>query len=82
VSKPEVVVGQVVRVAEPDYRYGIGELILRVSIVGQVEQLADGPWLNLTGTELRRDGSIHRPQPRQALVRLSALRPRPGAGAR
>ncbi|MFB9234086.1 hypothetical protein ACFFWC_00820 [Plantactinospora siamensis] len=73
-TRPEVVVGQVVHIPEPDYRYGTGELILRVSIVGPIEQLADGAWLELTGIELRQDGSIRRPQPRQALVRLSALR--------
>ncbi|MFC7548003.1 hypothetical protein [Plantactinospora sp. GCM10030261] len=71
---PEVAVGQVVHIPEPDYRYGTGELILRVTAVGQVEQLADGPWLDLSGIELGEDGTSRRPYPRKALVRLSALR--------
>jgi hypothetical protein len=76
--------GNVIRIGEPDYKYGLGVLILRVTEVGAVERLADGPWLNLKGVELRADGSPLCSHERYALVRLGALRspPRSSPGRR
>jgi hypothetical protein len=69
--------GDVVKLNEPDYMYGQGVLHLRVTEVGRVQQLPDGPWLDLVGVELRPDGSQFGSQPRHTLVRLSALRSQP-----
>jgi hypothetical protein len=68
-----VKVGDVIHVAEPDYMYGRGDLILRVTEVGSVQQHSDGPWVNLQGLELRTDSSQLKAEPRQALVRVRAL---------
>jgi hypothetical protein len=68
-------------VEEPDYMYGVGPLFLRVTVVKRVEQLTDGPWINLMGIPLRADGSQLRAEPRFATVRLAGIRPfRPSAG--
>jgi hypothetical protein len=69
-----VSVGDVVRVAEEDYCYGSGELILRVTEIGSVQLARDGAWINVRGTQLRSDGAQVDAEPRLALVRLSALR--------
>lgn len=68
---PPVKPGDVLRLAEDDYRFGVGPLTLRVSALIHVQQLSDGPWLYLRGVTIRRDGSDG--QDRQVLVRLSAL---------
>ncbi len=84
-SSPDVPIGAVVRLAEPDYMYGTGPLILRVTRVGVPTQLRDGSWVDLEGTELRADGTVFRPEPRHVLVRLQALRrrtPRSGTACR
>jgi hypothetical protein len=70
-------VGEVARVAEEDYCYGRGELILRVTEVLDIQHHRDGPWLNLCGVALRRDGSQLQPQPRPGFVRLNAVRTHP-----
>jgi hypothetical protein len=75
---PPVKPGDVLRLNEPDYMYGRGFLILHVAKVGHVQQLPDGPWLDLEGLQLRSDGVTPLgPQPRHALIRLSAIRRRP-----
>jgi hypothetical protein len=56
-----VAVGDVVHVQEPDYKYGQGALTLRVTAVGRIEQLDDGAWVHLDGTELRDDGTARAP---------------------
>lgn len=67
--------GDVLRIAESDYCYGVGPLVLRVTKVGaDLERYPRLEWLSLRGVELRRDGSTG-PE-RQVLVRTSAL---PGA---
>jgi hypothetical protein len=71
-----VKVGDQIRVAEADYLYGRGELFLRVTEVQDIQHHSDGPWLNLRGIELRPDGTPLRPEPRHALIRLSALHAR------
>ena len=67
-------VGAVLRVGEPDYMYGQGLLILRVTRVGELRQLNDGQWLELEGYELRADGVTQvRDTTRTVLVRATAL---------
>lgn len=71
---PPVKPGDVLRLGEDDYRFGVGPLTLRVTGLIHVQHLADGPWLYLRGVSLRRDGTDR--EPRQVLVRLAALTPR------
>ena len=71
-----VAVGDVLELAEEDYRFGVGPLTLRVTALLHVQQLTDGPWLYLRGIPIRWDGRDG--EPRQVLVRLAALRRRPG----
>jgi hypothetical protein len=80
-SAPSVQVGDVLRLAEEDYKYGSGLLILRVTAVLDAMILNDGPWIALRGVQIRYD---HTDSPeRPALVRYLALpsarRPRPSA---
>jgi hypothetical protein len=74
---PRVAVGDVVRVEEPDYRYGAGPLLLRVTAVGGVQREPDGAWLNLRGYQLRSDGRETGLPERYALVRVAAIRVNP-----
>ena len=76
-KRSPVQVGEVVQVADKDYCYGTGILILRVTEVGPIQQQRDGSWISLYGLELRPDGSQKSSQPRHALVRVSGLRTRP-----
>jgi hypothetical protein len=70
--------GNVLKIPEADYLYGVGELRLRVVAVGGVEHLPDGQWLPVRGMELTRDGTELKE--RQVLLRLSAFtRRRPGS---
>jgi hypothetical protein len=69
-----VKVGDVVRLEHEDYCYGQGPLHLRITKVGPIAHLRDGPWLDLEGIELRADGSQLGRSPRQVQVRMSALR--------
>ncbi|MGI5213019.1 hypothetical protein [Plantactinospora sp. CA-290183] len=74
---PAPAAGDVLRIAESDYCYGVGPLVLRVTRVGvDLGRYPRLEWLSLRGVELRRDGSAG-PE-RQVLVRASAL---PGAVA-
>lgn len=68
--------GDVLKIHEDDYRYGLGELALRITQVGSVQQLADGEWLTVVGVQLAWNGSDL--EVREVLVRLSSLAPRGG----
>jgi hypothetical protein len=70
--EPPVRVGQVLTLAENDYRFGLGPLTIRVTALIHVQQLADGPWLYLRGVTIRWNGTDG--EVRQVLVRLSALK--------
>jgi hypothetical protein len=74
-STPPLKPGDVIHVEEPDYMYGVGPLFLRVIVVGRIEHLTDGPWVNLMGIALRADGSQLRAEPRVATVRVAGIRP-------
>jgi hypothetical protein len=41
--------GDSIRVEEPDYMYGMGPLLLRVTRIGGVERMSDGDWLHIDG---------------------------------
>ena len=68
--------GDVIRVGENDYLYGLGELHLRVTKVGGVQRLANNDWVDLEGLTLRSDGSLASDRVRHAIVRVSALKRR------
>jgi hypothetical protein len=68
--------GDVLKIQENNYRYGIGELVLRVTQVRSVQRLSDGEWVTIVGVELAWDGSDY--EEREVLVRVSSLAPRPG----
>ena len=63
--------GDVVHVAERDYRYGIGALTLRITAVGEVWQLTDGLWVPVDGVPLRSDGQEGKE--RHALLRVAGI---------
>ena len=71
-------IGETIRLAERDYCYGVGELHLRLTSIGEVEQHPDGEWLKLAGIQLRRDGTQLSVQPREVLVRVTSV-PQPEA---
>ena len=48
--------GEVLKIQENDYRYGFGELVLRVTAVGSVMTLDDGDWLTVVGTHIAWNG--------------------------
>src|SRR4051794_9935258 len=68
---PPVKPGDVLRIPEADYLYGVGVLVLRVSGVGAVERLPDGEWLAVKGMEVAWNGADLKE--REVLVRMSAL---------
>jgi hypothetical protein len=64
--------GDIVTIREPDYCYGLGELRLRVTVVGGGSPVHEGAeWVQIVGAELNKDGSER--GERRALVRVSAL---------
>jgi len=71
-------IGDVIEVNDDrDYRFGIGPLFMRVTMLGQ-QRTADGEWVDLEGLELRRDGSQISQHPRSVSVRVPGVRLRPG----
>ncbi len=74
VPRVTVTAGQVVQLAETDYRYATGALRLRILRVQlDISQWYDGEWVWLEGVEIGPDG---RPGAfRPVLARVAALRP-------
>jgi hypothetical protein len=70
---PQLNVGDVLRLAERDYRYGTGPLLLRITAIGVTRQESNGLWLEVRGHEVRWNGEAD-PRERHALVRLEAAR--------
>jgi hypothetical protein len=70
-ARQPVRVGDVLELAEEDYRFGVGPLKIRVTALLHVQDLGDGPWLYLRGVPIGGDG--REGEPRQVLVRLAAL---------
>jgi hypothetical protein len=75
-------IGDVIEVDDNNYKYGTGQLILRVTTIGSRQHTADGDWVDLDGLELRADGTQLGAQPRHAAVRVNALRIRRGPQTR
>jgi hypothetical protein len=71
--------GDVIRVEEPDYMYGLGTLILRIVAVGKTRQIEGDAWINLRAMPLRSDGIPLQAQSRYALVRVTGIRRVPTA---
>ncbi|MDP9798451.1 hypothetical protein J2S43_006963 [Catenuloplanes nepalensis] len=63
--------GDVLALADTDYKFGAGDLVLLVDDVMHVQRLPDGLWLYVRGVRL--DDSGNPRDPRQVLVRLSAI---------
>jgi len=59
--------GQVIRIAESDYAYGLGALTIRVKTI---ESYSDPQWVRLRGTEIHWTGAEG--VPREVLVRSDA----------
>jgi hypothetical protein len=68
----------VLKIHEDNYRFGQGALLLRVTAVRAVVQLADGDWLTVVGVELAWNGA--EVGEREVLVRMSSLIPQRGRG--
>lgn len=66
--------GDVIEVDDRNYRFGIGPIILRVTMLGSQKRGIDGEWVDLEGLELRRDGSQIGQQPRPVSVRVPGVR--------
>ncbi|GIG88882.1 hypothetical protein [Plantactinospora endophytica] len=75
--RPDIRVGDILEVAEGDYCFGLGRLILEVIELGRRERHTDGLWLHLRGVELQPPDGVRLRQ-RRLLVRLDALAIRPG----
>ena len=70
--------GDVLKIPEADYLYGIGDLVLRVTEVYSMQHLLDGDWLALKGVQIAWNGAELKE--REVLVRLSGLtKRRPGS---
>ncbi|MEH0981186.1 hypothetical protein [Micromonospora sp. CPCC 205556] len=80
---PLLVVGDLVTISEADYCYGTGPLRLRITAEAAGTSHPGLEWVELTGVEIRPDGSEARGgQLRTALVRVAALRARSAGDAR
>jgi len=64
------VVGDVVEIPEPDYCYGVGTLVMRVTAIR--DSPARPGWAYLRGVQLADDGS--EVKEREVLARLAAVR--------
>jgi hypothetical protein len=68
--KSPVNVGDLVRLKEPDYCYGVGDLVLRVTAVP--ERLTEPDWIEIEGVQILWNGD--RGNGRHVRARVSALR--------
>lgn len=68
--------GDVLKIHEDNYRFGLGELVLRVTAVRSVQRLPDGDWLTVAGVQVGWKGADV--GEREVLVRLSSLVPQRG----
>jgi hypothetical protein len=66
-------VGAVLDLAEADYLYGLGQLALKVEMIGaSVDAFPQLEWVTLVGRELYRDGAEG--QRREVTVRVAAIK--------
>lgn len=71
-NRPLIQVNDLIRVPERYYRYGAGELRMRVTYIPKSARIPGLTWIELIGITVTEDGSPGRP--RQVLVRVAALR--------
>jgi hypothetical protein len=69
---PPIAVGTAIAVEEPNYRYGTGRLLLRITSLGARHREHDGLWLELRGHEIDPTGRED-PRERHAVVRLHGI---------
>ncbi len=69
---PRIRVGDIVQAEEPDYRYGRGPLLLRVTAVGGHQREPDGVWQEVRGHQIGWNGRVQANE-RYAWVRLAAV---------
>jgi hypothetical protein len=69
---PVLTAGTVIAVEEPNYRYGTGRLLIRITSVGARHREHDGLWLELRGHEVAPTGRED-PRERLAVVRLHGI---------
>lgn len=72
VPQPSPLVGKTLRIAEDDYKFGTGELVLRIDAVLGTQEFGDGVWVYVRGRRIRSDGSPG--AQRQVLVRRAIIR--------
>ena len=65
--------GAVLRIPEADYKFGLGELHLRVTRVGQMYRESDGIWVEVAGMQLTSSGEDYQARP-YVLVRVTRVR--------
>jgi hypothetical protein len=70
---PRLKVGDIVRADEPDYRYGTGPLLLRVTAVGVLQRESDGVWQEVRGQQIHQNGYVEVNE-RYAWVRLRSVK--------
>jgi hypothetical protein len=70
---PRLKVGDIVRAEEPDYRYGTGPLLLRVTAVGALQRESDGVWQEVRGQQIQHNGSVEANE-RYAWIRLRSAK--------
>lgn len=76
-GQPPCQPGDVLELAEEDYRFGTGPLTLRVTGLIHVQEIDQEPWLYVRGQQIGWQGAE---TPRQVLVRLAALTTPPAGG--
>ena len=69
---PPLAASTVIAVEEPNYRYGTGRLLLRITSLGARHREHDGLWLQLRGHEVDPTGRED-PRERHAVVRLHGI---------
>jgi hypothetical protein len=73
VTGPSPVVGETYRLADADYLYGVGPLLVKVTKVVRVVQYDDGPWWEVEGVAKNPDYTGPG-QPRFLYVRAASLK--------
>ena len=71
-TSPLVRVGDLIRIPEADYRYGVGELHMRIIHVPRSAGIPGLEWVELVGVPIPHRGREDRPRP--VLIRVAALR--------
>ena len=73
--RPPLAIGDVIHVAEPDYRYGTGDLYFRITDIPPGARDPADEWVDLLGVDIAYDGSEG--TQRRVSVRLAGVRVTP-----